>query len=427
MEIQPAHLACVVGGGIAGSEAVARLAERKVHSVVFEMEALPYGKIELGLPKWHAKQRDQEESKIDENLDSPFVSYIPSTQLGVDVSLDELRSLGFSVILLAVGAWRDRPLAVPGIDEFQGRGFYYQNPFVAWFNRCHEPDFEGESIELKDDAIVVGGGLASIDVVKILMLSLTQEALTKRGLQVDLLTMEKKGIPRTLEVLGVSWEDLGLKGCTLYYRRRAEDMPLVPMEGPFDAAKEEKAKRVRQKVLDNARAKYLFNFEPCRLPIELLADKNRLTGLVFQKTSVTDEGVVTLPGTEYEVSSPLVVSSIGSLPEAIPGIPAQRYLYEIENEDTGKLIGLDGVFALGNAVTGRGNIRASRLHARQVAEWVIENHLVPDNAVGLLDLEDSRKILHRTLEFQERVGYDGDYKAWISNHLPIRLENLPTE
>jgi len=286
MEIQPAHVACVVGGGIAGSEAVARLVERKIHSVVFEMEALPYGKIELGLPKWHAKQRDQEEHKIDENLDSPYVQYVPSTQLGVDVSLEELRSWGFSVILLALGAWRDRPLAIPGIDEFQGRGFYYQNPFVAWFNRCHEPDFEGEPIELCDSAVVIGGGLASIDVVKILMLSLTQKALREKGLQVDLLTMEKKGIPRTLESLGISWEELRLKGCTLYYRRRAEDMPLVPMEGPSDPTKESRAKQVRQKVLDNARAKYLFNFKPCRLPVEFLAEGNRLTGLVFQKTSV---------------------------------------------------------------------------------------------------------------------------------------------
>ena len=98
MEIQPAHVACVVGGGIAGSEAVARLVEEKIHTVVFEMEALPYGKIELGLPKWHAKQRDQEERKINENLDSPYVTYVPSTELGVDVSLDELRSWGFSVV-----------------------------------------------------------------------------------------------------------------------------------------------------------------------------------------------------------------------------------------------------------------------------------------------------------------------------------------
>ena len=367
MEMQPGHVACIVGGGVAGSEAAARLAERKIRSVVFEMEALPYGKIELGLPKWHARQRDQEEQKINQNLDSPYVHYVPCTKLGVDISLEELQSWGFSVILLALGAWRDRPLAVPGIDEFQGRGFYYQNQFVSWFNRCHEPQFDGEQIRLLDNAIVIGGGLASIDVVKILMLGLAQEALEKRGIQIDLITLEKKGIPRNLEKMGVSWEELGLKGCTLFYRRRAQDMPLMPMEGPSDPAREEKARTVRQKVLENAQAKYLFKFEPCRLPIKVIADSGRLKGLLFLETSVTNRGVVPLPGTEHPVYSPLIISSIGSLPDLIPGIPSRRDLFQIENEETGKLSGLEGVFALGNAVTGRGNIRASRLHARQVA------------------------------------------------------------
>jgi NADPH-dependent glutamate synthase beta subunit-like oxidoreductase len=338
--------------------------------------------------------------------------------------MDELRSWGFSVILLAVGAWRDRPLVVPGIDQFQGRGFYYQNPFVAWFNRCHEPDFEGERISLRDDAIVIGGGLASIDVVKILMLGLTQEALQENGIETDLLLMEKKGIPRTLEALEIGWEELGLKGCTLYYRRRAQDMPLVPMEGPADPAKEEKATLVRQKVLDNARAKYLFHFEPCRLPVDLITDEDRLTGLVFQKTSVTKNGVVSHPGTEFEVRSPLVISSIGSLPELIPGIPAKRNLYQIEDEKTGALADSEGMFALGNAVTGRGNIRASRLHARQVTEWVVDHYL---GDTSRLEPDQIREIFKRTGHFQQRVGYDGIYSDWIKRHLPRRLEDMASQ
>lgn len=425
MEIQSAHVACIIGGGIAGSEAAARLAEKKIYSVVFEMEALPYGKIELGLPKWHAKQRDQEERRIDENLRSPYVQFVPSTKLGVDISLEELRNWGFSVILLAVGAWRDRALAVPGIDAYQGRGFFYQNPFVAWFNRCHEPGFQGEQIEIRDNAIVIGGGLASIDVAKILMLELTRKALRERGCEVDLLAMEKKGIPRTLEALGISWEDLGLKGCTLYYRRRAQDMPLVPMEGVTNPAREEKAKKIRQKVLDNARAKYLFHFEPCRLPTQLITDGTQLSGLVFRKTSVTEEGVVDLAGTEFQVLSPLIISSIGSLPESIPGVPFKHNLYQIENEETGSLIGLEGVFALGNAVTGRGNIRDSRLHARKVTDWVLNNYL--GDSVNLrepLSSHQIQQIFGRVVHFQRKVGYEGNYEDWTQCHLPVRLEEL---
>jgi hypothetical protein len=164
--------------------------------------------------------------------------------------------------------------------------------------------------------------------------------------------------------------------------------------------------------------------------VELLADGDRLKGLVFQKTSVTDQGVLPIPDTEHEVLSPLVISSIGSLPEEIPGIPMQRDLYRIENKDTGKLVGLDGVFALGNAVTGRGNIRASRLHAREVAEWVIENYLdwtKLEVSGGMLAPKSIEQILQKASEFQGRVGYDGDYKKWITKHLPARLEDLASD
>ena len=442
MEIHPAHVACVIGGGIAGSEAAARLAERRIHCAVFEMEALPYGKIELGLPKWHAKQRDQEERKIDQNLDDPYIHYVPCTRLGEDITLEEILSWGFSTTLLAVGAWRDRPLSVAGIDEFQGKGFHYQNPFVAWFNQCHEPDYQGPRIELCDDAMVIGGGLASIDVVKILMLGLTQEALQKRGVETDLLTMEKKGIPRTLESLGISWQELSLKGCTLYYRRRAQDMPLVPLEGSVDPEREEKARQVREKVLDNARAKYLFEFQPCRLPVDMVVEGNHIAGLIFQRTRVTEDGVERLPGTENTVRSRMVISSIGSLPELIPGVPTERELYQIENEETGKLVGFEGVFALGNAVTGRGNIRASRLHARQVSEWVMDNYLgwsmndgerliqalesrqVVGTDHNLLNPDQIEEILGNVTRCQHRAGYDGNYRRWIEGHLPVRLENL---
>jgi len=441
MEIHPAHVGCVVGGGIAGSEAAARLAERRIHCVVIEMEALPYGKIELGLPKWHAKQRDQEERKIDQNLDNPYIHYVPCTRLGEDITLDEIQGWGLSTTLLAVGAWRDRPLAVPGIDEFQGKGFYYQNPFVAWFNQCHEPAYLGSDIELCDDAIVIGGGLASIDVVKILMLGLTQAALQKRGIEPNLLTMEKKGIPRTLETLGISWSELGLKGCTLYYRRRAQDMPLIPLEGLVDPAREEKAKQVRAKVLNNARAKYLFEFKPCRLPVDKVVEDDHIAGLTFRKTRVTENGVEILPDTEHAVRSRMVISSIGSLPELIPGVPTERELYRIENETTGKLVGFEGVFALGNAVTGRGNIRASRLHARQVSEWVMDEYLkwslsdgerlaqasYSGQAIGnhhdLLSPDQIKDILGNASRFQHKAGYDGNYRRWVERHLPIRLEN----
>jgi NADPH-dependent glutamate synthase beta subunit-like oxidoreductase len=433
MSLLAEHVACILGGAVAGSEAAFQLAERGVECVVIDKGTLPYGKIEFGLPKWHARQRDQEETRIDEKLNHPRIHFVPRTRLDEDITLEELQSWGFSVILLALGAWRDRPLMVPGIENYLGAGFEYQNPFVAWFNQYHQADYAGRQFEIADGAIVIGGGLASIDVAKILMLETTLRALKARGKQADLFVMEKKGIPKALAALDVSWEELGLEGCHLYYRRRACDMPLVPVEDTMTPERELKVRQVREKLLATAQRKYLFQFHPCRLPTETIVENDRLVGLVFARTQVESGQVKVLSERPERAYAPLIISSIGSIPESIPGLPMKRQLFAIENSRSGKVAGLRNVYALGNAVTGRGNIRASRIHGRQVASWILDNVL---DWNGLSSREEVREriparrstqveeILAKTRELQRRVGYDGDYGNWVRRHRPERLEDM---
>ncbi|MCK6620645.1 MAG: FAD-dependent oxidoreductase [Calditrichaceae bacterium] len=444
MKIHRGNFAAIFGGACAGSEAASRLAHCGVYVAVFEQHTLPYGKIEDGLPKWHIKLRDKEESKIDERLSHPNIFFIPNTRLGRDVEFEDVvRNWGFGAVILANGAWRDRPLPVPGIDDYVEKGLYYQNPFVDWFNHYHEPGYTRHHYEVQDGAIVVGGGLASIDVAKILMLETTQRALAEKGCQTDIFTLEHQGIPKTLETLGLSFSDLGLRRCTLFYRRRSEDMPLsyiYPDPTPEDL---EKAHRVRQKILSNAQQKYLFHFQECCKPVEKITVGERLAGLVFQRTRVENGRVVSVPGSEFAVRSPLVISSIGSIPEPIPGIPTSGELFNIPDEDTGRLAGYPNVYGLGNVVTGKGNIRDSELHARKIVHYIIENvfhchagaieadRMEDDPAAqaeverkGLLDEGRVQVILKRIANLQRKAGFDGNYQKWVETHRPPRLENL---
>ena len=45
-----------------------------------------------------------------------------------------------------------------------------------------------------------------------------------------------RSISKVLDELGYTLQDLGLKGCTLFYRRRDIDMPLSPL--PTDTAEQ---------------------------------------------------------------------------------------------------------------------------------------------------------------------------------------------
>ncbi len=416
------QLVVIFGGAVAGSEAARCLAEEGIRSIVFDMELLPYGKIENGLPKWHSKQRDKEEEAIDSVISNPMIEFVPGVKLGEDIRIQEVLDWEVSAVLLATGAWRDRKPAIAGIEGYVGRGFELQNDFVAWFNQYHSPGYKGPEKEIHDGAIIIGGGLASIDVAKIFMLETTVRALKeKMGIEADLVTMEKKGIPATLNSLGVKWEELGLSGCTLFYRRRACDMPLMPMPDNPDSGQLAQAEKVRLKLLNNMQSKYLFNFEPMKTPADVVIENDRVTGVVFLDTEVSDGRAKSLPGTERVYRAPIIVSSIGSLPEFIPGLSGEDGMFTIENHETGKLSGLDNVFALGNAVTGRGNIKASRAHGGQVVKHLIENILSTKKGITPEKLEE---VMAHVREWQQKSGYDGDYKSWIEKHKPVRYEEV---
>src|SRR5271156_2084581 len=109
------HFVAVIGGAISGSVATEILADHGVRVAVFEQNPRPYGKIEDGLPRWHVEQRKQEYAKIDARMKKPGVYFVPSTRLGRDLPFEELcETWGFSAVILANGAWRDRDLGIPG-------------------------------------------------------------------------------------------------------------------------------------------------------------------------------------------------------------------------------------------------------------------------------------------------------------------------
>ena len=188
----PSHFVAIFGGAVSGAEAAHQLAGRGIRTVVFEQQTLPYGKIEDGLPKWHVKLRNSEEQKIDNKINHPNVTYVPNVKLGKDIDFEDVaKNWGFSAVLLATGAWNDRPLPVEDVDGYINKGLYYQNPFIYWFNHYHEPGFNGQQFDIFDNAIVIGGGLASLDVIKVLMIETVQKALGKKGHEIDMFTLER--------------------------------------------------------------------------------------------------------------------------------------------------------------------------------------------------------------------------------------------
>ncbi len=411
----------IVGGATAGAEAADIFAKHGILTVVFEQNARPYGKVEDGLPKWHVALRQKEYRTIDTKLSQEHVHFVPCTELGRDVSLRDLTDTwGFHSVVLANGAWRDRPLPVEGADEYVGRGLVYQNPFIMWFNHRHEAAYDGEVFEVVDGAAVVGGGLASIDVVKVINLELTIAALAERSIETNLVELEVKGIPKTLAGHGLTWDDLGVDGCTLYYRRRPEDMPLVTMPDKAPDKMREKIEKSRARVLGKAMEKYLFKIETLLSPAELVVENDRLVGLRFAPTRVEGGRVKVTDGPLVEVRAPQFISSIGSTPAPIDDIPMNGELYDYQDWDVGRLEPFPTLFSAGNVVTGKGNIVDSRRHAKKVAAHVSDEYFqIAEDVKKLnpLSAQAREALLERVTARKREIDYL-DYDSWIESAKP---------
>ena len=135
-----------------------------------------------------------------------------------------------------------------------------------------------------------------------------------------------------------------------------------------------------------------------------------------------------------------VVSSIGSIPDPIPGLPTKGELLAFDDWDLGRMHAFPTLFGAGNVVTGKGNIVASRKHATQVSEAAVEAYLgvggedraaalearpmIPeadvtaDRVLATLgnakppSAEQIGRLRDRVAALQRAVGY-GDYKSWM--------------
>jgi ferredoxin--NADP+ reductase len=441
------HVVAIFGGACAGSTAADILAAHDVEVVVFEQNDRPYGKIEDGLPRWHRDQRRMEYKRIDGRLSRPGVHVVPRTRLGADLQFADVVQWGWSAVLLANGAWRDRALPVPAAFDLTDAGLVYQNPFVYWFNHYEEAGYDGPRFDVIDDAVVIGGGLASVDVVKIINLELYRTALRARGIEEDLVEMEHRGITATLEKHGITPESLGVRGCTLYYRRRIKDMPLAFAKTGATPEQLAKTEAVREKMVKILADKFRVRVQDESVPVAPILEGGRLVGLRMRRTRQDAGKSIEIEGSDFDLRSGLIVSSIGSVPDPIPGVPTKGELYDFASWESGALRGLTGVFGLGNVLTGKGNIRDSRENADEIALQVVRDYLglgdepragggdplrdvraaashasraAVQSAIrrAKVPVERMQTIAEDLERAWQRTGYDGDYAAWMGRHKP---------
>jgi NADPH-dependent glutamate synthase beta subunit-like oxidoreductase len=203
---------------------------------------------------------------------------------------------------------------------------------------------------------------------------------------------------------------------------------------------------VRQKMLRLARDKFLFRIQDRRLTTGIIAENGRLVGLKVTETKIEGRKAEPFPGSEHELRAPLVVSSIGSVPEKLSGINMDGEYYTFAGKEVPRYTAMDRVFGVGNVVTGQGNIRVSLVHSQKVTRRVVDRMEYRDgnaaaagsveqqvagamDAIGKqielipqLSQQQMAEVERQVHNLQQKVGFASDYDTWIAKVTPPDLE-----
>jgi NADPH-dependent glutamate synthase beta subunit-like oxidoreductase len=295
----------VVGGGPGGFSCAYQLARRGYSVTVFEAADKPGGMLLWGIPRYRLPA-DIIEKEIQNILDLG-VELKCDTRVGKDISFDDVRA-EYDAVFVAIGAEKGLKLRVEGEEADNVLAG------VEFLNRIHH----GETIDVGDNVIVVGGGDTAIDAARI----------CKR--------------------LGAT--------VTILYRRTIKEMPAIDEE-------------IEEAQLEGVNLEYLA------APIGFNKDGNKITSMQCIRMELgepDDSGrrrPVPIEGSEFEIPASTVIPAISQEPDftGLDSLIEGRDWIKVNDEFASTKV--DGVYAGGDA-TNLALVTDAIGHGRYAAEAI---------------------------------------------------------
>lgn len=155
------RFAAVIGAGPAGLFAARELAERGVKVVIFNRDIKPGGLAEYGIYPSKLKMKEGLRNQFRQILGHNGIQYFGNVLVGThgDLTLADLRGLGFQAMLVTVGAQSTKRLGIPG-EELAG--VFHAKDIVYHYNVL--PPFSESTYQIGKRVAVVGVGNVMMDV-----------------------------------------------------------------------------------------------------------------------------------------------------------------------------------------------------------------------------------------------------------------------
>ncbi|MBR2187856.1 MAG: FAD-dependent oxidoreductase, partial [Eubacterium sp.] len=149
-----AYKMAVIGAGPAGMTCAYYLRSRGYDVTVFDKESRPGGMLTNGIPNFRL-EKETLEAEI-EVLRQMGVEFRCGVEIGLDLTIEDLRNAGYKAFYIAIGLQGGRKAGVPGEDaEGVESG-------VSFLRRVNQDS----GVRLSGDVVVVGGGNVAVDVAR---------------------------------------------------------------------------------------------------------------------------------------------------------------------------------------------------------------------------------------------------------------------
>jgi ferredoxin--NADP+ reductase len=305
----------VVGAGPAGIFGARELATMGAQVVLFNRDLKPGGLAEYGIyPDKHTmKSGLRKQFRL--ILEMPCIEYFGNVVIGQkgDLTLDDLRALGFQAILVTAGAQGTKWLGLPGESL---EGVYHAKDVVYFYNKL--PPFSQKKFRFGRRCAVVGAGNVMLDIARYLIREVKAEdviAIVRRG------PAEIKFDRKELEYVAAN---LDLSALDTEISRVA---PIMQAIGQNPVA----AKAVILEALPKALPKVSethFRFGFLASPVQMSGnDKNQLTTLEVEDTTLVlqENGDTKARGTgnKRTIDVETVVFAIGDKVDETFGLPVE--------------------------------------------------------------------------------------------------------
>ena len=160
------HLVAVVGAGPAGIYGTRKLTEAGHRVVLFNRDIKPGGLAEYGIFVDKEKMKTGLRKQFKRILADPKVFYLGHVMIGQNraLTLDDLKGMGFSAVVVTAGAQGTKKLGLEGEDCI---GVYHAKDVVYHYNSL--PPFSERKFEIGRRVAIIGMGNVMVDVANWLL------------------------------------------------------------------------------------------------------------------------------------------------------------------------------------------------------------------------------------------------------------------